>query len=416
MTFKHGKFDESVTMRSFERVAKEKGLITVDLFQKTASKKVDLKPSHNFMENILKLCAGLEQSGMAAYAEDLQKKFLIYKGATSLYETFNETGDDLVDRAHPDGSHKLEDVDGDGLVETILDQHLKMIKMVEKNPTGKLNSKSSSKDIINAVKFSLGGDETNTDKSTLTLNIKNIMERVSTTIQMAVSEANQSLRINYSLENFIPYIDKPTKQNLIILLQEIRKFYNRCKPGFFGSSISGISDEEDDLGESSWNRVSKLIANAEIYTKQALDIRLKLNEILIKERSEGIKQVSNEFKQENTANQSDKSNFNAKLIQIRNKAKEIADHENEQIKIYQTKPYKTQQGLDYANRFMNYNNGVVNSVDIVLKNMADPTQSAADAFNKSKFFAGIEFENQLDVKEKQIDAQKAKYDLWWNSK
>lgn len=154
MSWKHTKLEDSATFRSLERVAQQKNLIKADpAVVKTASKGLDLSPSNNLSNNIIKLCSGLRARGMEKIAEELESKFINYKRAESLYETSKETGDDLIDSAHPDGSHKLEDVDGDATVETILDQHKKHLEVINKKPTGKLTTANQ---IIDAVKLSLG--------------------------------------------------------------------------------------------------------------------------------------------------------------------------------------------------------------------------------------------------------------------
>ncbi|MGE3319978.1 MAG: hypothetical protein AB7I18_11855 [Candidatus Berkiella sp.] len=156
MTFKHVKFEDSPIMRSLEKVAREKGLVKDEPIAKTASAPtIDLAPSGNLMSNVLKLCAGLRASGFDKYASELELAYLNYKRANTLYETSKEKGEDLVDEAHPKGSHKLEGVDGDAVIETILDNHLKMVELVNKKPTGKL---ASSKDVMGAVKKVLAQD------------------------------------------------------------------------------------------------------------------------------------------------------------------------------------------------------------------------------------------------------------------
>jgi hypothetical protein len=160
MTFKHVKFEDSAVMRSLEKVASQKGLVKSDPLKKTASKQTDLFPTTNLTENILKLCEGLRHQGFNKYADELEDKFVVYKqaAAATLYETSPEEGKDLVDAAHPKGSHHLEGLDSDeAVIETILDQHLKDTKVVEKKPTGKL---SSSRDILRAVKFVLAQEVT----------------------------------------------------------------------------------------------------------------------------------------------------------------------------------------------------------------------------------------------------------------
>jgi hypothetical protein len=140
-------------MRSLERLAKEKGWSQPELVKTAEATQPDYTISGNLMENILKLCAGLRELGFGKYANELEEKFVVYKQANTLYEISSETGDDVIDTAHPKGSHKLEGVEGDATVETIIDQHLKMVEVSNKKPTGKLASQD---DILNAVKKALG--------------------------------------------------------------------------------------------------------------------------------------------------------------------------------------------------------------------------------------------------------------------
>jgi hypothetical protein len=156
MSFKHTKHWDSELMRSLEKVAQEKGLIKPAALQKNAAviKKADITTTTNLMENILKLCNGMREQGLVVEANELEENFLNYKQAQTMYEAHKEKGEDLVERAHPEGSHKLEGVEGDeATFEDILDRHAKMLQMIEKKPSGKL---SSAKSIIEAVKVALG--------------------------------------------------------------------------------------------------------------------------------------------------------------------------------------------------------------------------------------------------------------------
>src|SRR5579885_1969993 len=112
MTFKHVKFEDSPTMRSLERVAKDNGWVKEEPIVKEAARKENYKPSLALMDNIIKLCNGLRKVGMEKYADELENNFVNYKRAQTIYETSKEKGEDLVDAAHPQGSHKLEDVEG----------------------------------------------------------------------------------------------------------------------------------------------------------------------------------------------------------------------------------------------------------------------------------------------------------------
>ncbi|HEY5268398.1 MAG TPA: hypothetical protein VII94_04665 [Candidatus Saccharimonadales bacterium] len=152
MTFKHVKFEDSPIMRSLEKVAQEKGLIKPNVLEKIAScpKKLDMTPTSDLMENIFKLCTGLRAQGFTKAATELEVKYLNYKQAQTLYEAHAEKGEDLIEAAHPKGSHHLENVEGDEAVfEDILDKHKKIVDVVNKTPNGKLSESSA---VINAVK------------------------------------------------------------------------------------------------------------------------------------------------------------------------------------------------------------------------------------------------------------------------
>ena len=109
-----------------------------------------MTPSPDLMENIFKLCTGLRVQGFTKEATELEVKYLNYKQAQTLYEAHTEKGEDLIEAAHPEGSHHLEDVEGDeAIFEDILDKHEKILDVVNKTPKGKLSEASA---VINAVK------------------------------------------------------------------------------------------------------------------------------------------------------------------------------------------------------------------------------------------------------------------------
>ena len=59
----------------------------------------------------------------------------------------------LIEAAHPEGGHQMENVEGDAYVEDILEKHLKMLDVADQSPKGKL---ASSKGVLDAVKVALG--------------------------------------------------------------------------------------------------------------------------------------------------------------------------------------------------------------------------------------------------------------------
>ena len=110
----------------------------------------------NKIYNVLKLSSDLRKKGFHKHADELEYKFLILKQSkANLYSVFRETGEDLVDLAHPDGEHKIENVEGDSVVETISTQKEKITKVVEKQPTGKLSSKQISNIIKSAAELEI---------------------------------------------------------------------------------------------------------------------------------------------------------------------------------------------------------------------------------------------------------------------
>jgi hypothetical protein len=155
MTFKHSKFEDSPTMRSLIKVAADKGWVKPEPIEKTASIQEDLSPTGNLTINVLKLCAGLRKSGMYKAADEIENKFVAYKQANTMYDVHGEEGKDLIDAAHPKGGHKMENVEGDAFIETILEKQLKILDVVNKKPSGKLASHNS---ILSAVRVVLGQD------------------------------------------------------------------------------------------------------------------------------------------------------------------------------------------------------------------------------------------------------------------
>lgn len=216
MSWKHAKFDDSAVFRSLEKIAQQKEIVKNSEIVKTAEKSFDLKPSGNLTDNVMKLCAGLRAQGLENRAAELESKFINYKRAETLYETSKEEGEDLVDAAHPKGSHKLESVDGDATIETIIDQHLKLVDIVNKKPTGKL---ATNKDILNAVKMALGQDASEWDVETL-------YTEGAKTMVTALNNAKKAV------EDFqkIPRIDNKVMVDLSAKLDPYIKYFSEYTP------------------------------------------------------------------------------------------------------------------------------------------------------------------------------------------
>jgi len=245
MTYKHTKFEDSATMRSLEKLAREKGWVKPEPITKQASTELDLTPSLNLTENIIKLCNGLKKAGFDKYAVELEDKLMAYKKAASLYETSDEKGDDLVDAAHPKGSHKLEGVDSDeATVETILDQHLKLMEVINKKPHGKL---ASSADILNAVKIALADSnqirKLIIDAKNLSNQGVNIAAKSGDLYDMTINWAKG--RVEVISEVSVGEINNNQIQSAIDALDAIRRNFQPnilAGTGFFKSLNKGLTD------------------------------------------------------------------------------------------------------------------------------------------------------------------------------
>lgn len=263
MTFKHIKFEDSVVMRSLEKLAHDKGLVKPEPVTKTASAKKSSQPTSNsLVEKILHLCSQMRQSGFDKQAKELESRLMQYKQANTLYETSSETGNDLVEQAHPKGSHKLEDVDAGELavIETIIDQQLKNMKMVEKKPTGKL----AHKDILKAVKIILA--ETQDDVWTQLMNKVNF-------VKSRVQQVYNALGVPYAIGNMIlDKLEDPTVDNILKAQEGFRAYYKRVKPGL----MLGVSE---DL----WAQWEPALSRAGFALSDALAIRKKYNSMKAKE-------------------------------------------------------------------------------------------------------------------------------------
>lgn len=280
MTFKYIKFEDSETMRSLEKVVVNKGWYQPE-FNKTASieQGPDLSATSNLTENIIKLCNGLRNSGQHKYADELELKFMSYKKAETLYETSKETGEDLVDAAHPQGSHQLENVKNDeAVIETIVDQHLKDLKIVNKEPTGKL---SSFNDILNAVKLVVAQEApaVPTPPAPESPNAASLLNSIKQTVNKInenVSEINNATRaeLTFSLDEYQEYIKRYSQNPTIDNLNEIKNLLEKMATRLNPKSWMGyVAFKTTGLSEDSWERVKDMVYSTIGLANKAISLR-----------------------------------------------------------------------------------------------------------------------------------------------
>jgi hypothetical protein len=260
MSFKHTNFEDSVTMRSLEKLARDKGLVKDQPMTKVAAaSELDLSPSESLTENVLKLCSGLRHAGFDKYATELEGKLLAYKQVQTLYEVNKETGDDLVHAAHPKGSHKLEDVDSsEAVFEDILDQHLKHVTMVEKDPTGKLSSAS---EVLSAVKNVFAQSASLAEVNRLANGIVNQVN--------AIAKASNP-ELTFSINNWVNSISSlagdPTVYNINEIKKQLKILYERLDPSILSGGTYGLGG----LSDYTWSRVQGAFRQANTLADQAI--------------------------------------------------------------------------------------------------------------------------------------------------
>lgn len=227
--------------------------------------KSSLTPSDNLMENILKLCSGLRRKGFEKQAAKLEADYFNYKQAQTLYETSKEKGEDLIEFAHPEGSHKLENVEGDeAVVEDILDKHLKSLEVVQKKPTGKL---SNAKTLINEVKKALG--QTSSRSAAL-------LSQYSKEINNAVSRINRitSSELTFPITEYQDQISElltnPTIDNLEQVKDKLGDLHTRLDPG---SWLHYATFGTSGLSKDSWAGVQGLLSAAQTAIQKAIQAR-----------------------------------------------------------------------------------------------------------------------------------------------
>lgn len=218
MTFKHGKFSDSPTLRSLERLAIQKGWYKDEPVVKTASPKLDLRVTNSLTNNIMVLCAGLRAKGFEEHAEEIEERFIEYKKASK------DELEDLVHEAHPKDAKVNNE-----LVETIIDTHLKMLDVANKSATGKLSSAS---DILFAVKTVLAEDDTS-DRAALFAELSLLCSGAFNDAQAGISLANEQTTTGagYSMTNLFnlskikKIISSPTYENLVKAKAAIDSIY-----------------------------------------------------------------------------------------------------------------------------------------------------------------------------------------------
>lgn len=418
MTFKHVKFGDSEMMRSFEKVAFEKGLAKPEVITKKASS-IDLVATDDLMHNIVKLCSGLRQSGFNKYADELESNFLALKMSSSIYETSKETGEDLVDAAHPDGSHELEDIDGDSLIETIIDQQLADLEMAGRNPTGKMSNAQA----INSVRVVLGqvgAVKPGTVEDAKLKSVKELFRKMTNGLINLLSKVLQ--RVGYSDSSFIydytDYIKQgidvftkdlqnidsafSTKNNATITLTRCLSWANRIVSNLDEPSLAGVK--------------SSVQHGANFYANQLGTV----NGILFEDSETLAKNVVKpksdkpESSPEGTTEPSKGAGpFSSFPIATDLAwAKTVLFKEQRDLEANKESISKNSNTLAYVNNYINTFQALVNDLKI-LQGFNNPAYSPEEVMNRTRYFKGADSLEHYQMVMAPFKTMKQKYDAYW---
>ncbi|CAN5950670.1 unnamed protein product [Sphagnum jensenii] len=146
----------------------------------SAARKAALTPepvkAQNLTEKLVLLSSKLRAKGFSKVADELEGTFLHYRKNVgdvedALYHTNPETGDDLLEAAHPDGDVEVAVAkDHQGDVETLPSEHEKIVHIVEMNPSRKamvmaMLRKSLNVKVADALSTAVSLNDTNLMKS-----------------------------------------------------------------------------------------------------------------------------------------------------------------------------------------------------------------------------------------------------------
>lgn len=128
---RHIKLPKSSVKDSFKEIALEKKWINPEQIEKKASI-TDLSLTDSLDANISKLIIGLKDSNLDKFAEEIRYHFLNYKKAENdLYNVTKNEYSKYIDLAHPKGSHKMENMEGDAVVEDLYDTQSAILNLLK---------------------------------------------------------------------------------------------------------------------------------------------------------------------------------------------------------------------------------------------------------------------------------------------
>jgi hypothetical protein len=242
--------------------------------------------SSQLTANILNMCNSLRSEGFETYADALESKLVLFKIAdTHLYRAHNEDGEDVINFAHPDGDHTVEDAtDHNGDVETQLSQHKKIVDILHKQPTGKL---ASTKNILSMVKVAL--NIKNADNEAIRSTLNESLQKVTAAYELTKKTSDIGWFGKGRFENILTDIREKQRnisaENLFAIKKDIAyatSYIAAANHNIGQRYIDGLKDaflnwEDVSPIDNSWERMGRVYLGSikfvdELSVNQVLDL------------------------------------------------------------------------------------------------------------------------------------------------
>jgi hypothetical protein len=333
---------------------------------------------------LLKLCNKLRAEGYNKYAESIENKFVNYKAAgVHLYQAHKETGEDLVDQAHPDGDNKIvSDVsDNNGDVETIVSKHKKIVDVVNKQPTGKLAS------YVKQCKIALGQGMSQEDTDVLYNkaqgDLKEVMKLYSAMALKLGEDSDHNL-------NFFNMIQNTLNKKNVYNIQNIENFLNQALDGLKSDKEPGFFSNSEE--HTTWK--NEILPMFEIAYRYANDYKDVVNQIRSAETNAKTLNTRQQY-DPNLANKKNENNQSSQLANSFSKAMKRV-----QLLINRTKATKPVNANEII-RWLNETNG---KLDEVFKEFSANENKDDEKITKA-------YTNELNQLNSYLDAAQKKWNI-----
>lgn len=308
---RHIKLPKSSVKDSFKEIALEKKWINPEQIEKKASI-TDLSLTDSLDANISKLIIGLKDSNLDKFAEEIRYHFLNYKKAENdLYNVTKNEYSKYINLAHPKGSHKMENMEGDAVVEDLYDTQSAILNLLKDKKKVK-NANIKKADFFVSKEDKNIEDNVNLNLNSLKVSLQGILSKIKNPHWRdelsSVQELNQTISYVSSLSVKAGWSSDYLKENVSkinndlsrlpnslsslqstypVLFNHVTKLIQTCINNISNNTNKIYSPESAELSEKNKNK-SKLV---ELW-KTCYDNYLLLRKNISNYKDEYIEEIS----------------------------------------------------------------------------------------------------------------------------